>query len=108
MICVARSCRGASGSVTAMTIAKAAPSAPDENHLCPSITHSSPSCTARVCSSVGSEPAPPRPGAVRRGRGGGPSPPGLGHRKKRRDLARHERREPALLLLVGAESPEDL
>ena len=42
-----------------MTIAKAAPSAPDENHLCPSITHSSPSRTARVCSSVGSEPATP-------------------------------------------------
>ena len=39
-----------------MTIPNPAPSAPDENHLCPSITHSSPSSTARVCSPVGSEP----------------------------------------------------
>ena len=39
-----------------MTIPKAAPSAPDENHLWPSITHSSPSRTARVRSVVGSEP----------------------------------------------------
>ena len=41
----------------AKTTAKAAPSAPLENHLWPSITHSSPSRTARVRSSVGSEPA---------------------------------------------------
>ena len=39
-----------------MTIPKAAPSAPDENHLCPSITHSSPLRTARVRRVVGSEP----------------------------------------------------
>ncbi len=38
-------------------MAKAAPSAPLENHLWPSITHSSPSSTARVRSVVGSEPA---------------------------------------------------
>ena len=56
MIWVARRCGSASGSVTAMRIAKAAPSAPLENHLCPSITHSSPSRTARVRSVVGSEP----------------------------------------------------
>ena len=51
-----RRCGGASGSVTAMTIPNAAPSADDENHLCPSITHSSPSATARVRSCVGSAP----------------------------------------------------
>ena len=56
MICVARPCGGASGSVTAITIPKPAPSAPDENHLWPSITQSSPSRTARVRSVVGSEP----------------------------------------------------
>jgi hypothetical protein len=39
-----------------MTIPKAAPSAPDENHLWPSITHSAPSRTARVRRVVGSEP----------------------------------------------------
>ena len=52
----ARRCGSASGSVTAMTMAKAAPSAPEENHLCPSITHSSPSRTARVRKLVGSDP----------------------------------------------------
>ncbi len=51
-----RRCGSASGSEIANTIAKAAPSAPLENHLCPSITHSSPSRVARVRSSVGSEP----------------------------------------------------
>ena len=55
-ICDARAGGGASGSVTAITIPNAAPSAPEENHLCPSITHSSPSRTARVRSVVGSEP----------------------------------------------------
>ena len=50
------SCGAASGSVTVMTIPNAAPSAPDENHLCPLITQSSPSRTARVRSVVGSEP----------------------------------------------------
>ena len=71
----ARSARGASGSVTAITIAKAAPSAPDENHLCPSITHSSPSRTARVRS-------------VRRV---GARDLGLGHREERANLAGDER-----------------
>ena len=47
----------ASGSVTAMTIRKSAIEPLDENHLWPSITYSSPSRTARVRSSVGSEPA---------------------------------------------------
>ena len=51
-----RRCGGASGSVTAITIPKAAPSAEDENHLWPLITHSSPSRTAVVRSSVGSAP----------------------------------------------------
>ena len=46
----------APGSVTAMTIPKAAPSAPELNHLWPSITQSSPSRTAVVRSPVGSEP----------------------------------------------------
>ena len=56
-IIVPRRCGSASGSEIAKTTAKPAPSAPLENHLCPSITQSSPSRTARVCSSVGSEPA---------------------------------------------------
>ena len=47
----------ASGSVTAMTIRKSATEALEENHLWPLMTHSSPSSTAVVCSSVGSEPA---------------------------------------------------
>ena len=85
MICDARACGGASGSVTAITIPNAAPSAPDENHLCPSITHSSPSRTARVRS-------------VRRV---GARHLRLGHREERPDLAGDERDEPALLLLVA-------
>ena len=48
-----RRCGAASGSVTAITIPNAAPSAEDENHLCPSITHSSPSSTAVVRNCVG-------------------------------------------------------
>jgi hypothetical protein len=51
-----RRCAGASGSVTAITIANAAPSAPELNHLCPSITQSPPSRTAVVRRPVGSEP----------------------------------------------------
>ena len=39
-----------------MTIATEAPTAPEVNHLWPSITHSSPSSSARVWSVVGSEP----------------------------------------------------
>ena len=53
----ARWCGRASGSVTAITIRKSAIEPFEENHLWPSITHSSPSRTARVASSVGSEPA---------------------------------------------------
>ncbi len=53
----ARWCGRASGSVTAITIRKSAIEPFDENHLWPLITHSSPSRTARVSSSVGSEPA---------------------------------------------------
>ena len=41
-----------------MTIRKSAIDAFDENHLWPLMTHSSPSCTAAVVSSVGSAPAP--------------------------------------------------
>ena len=59
---LARRCGGASGWVTAMTIATSAPTAPEVNHLCPSITHSSPSRSARVARLVGSEPA--RSGSV--------------------------------------------
>ncbi len=51
-----RRCGGASWSVTAITIPNIAPSAADENHLCPLITHSSPSSTAVVRSAVGSAP----------------------------------------------------
>ena len=53
----ARRCGSASGSVTAITIANAAPSADDVNHFWPLITKSSPSRTARVASSVGFDPA---------------------------------------------------
>ena len=60
MIIVIRSLGDTSGSVTAITIPNAAPSAPVENHLSPSITHSSPSRTAVVHSPVGSDPATSR------------------------------------------------
>ena len=53
----ARWCGRASGFVTAITIRKSATLPLVENHLWPLITHSSPSRTARVSSSVGSEPA---------------------------------------------------
>ena len=46
-----------SSSVRAIRIANAAPLAPEMNHLCPFTTHVSPSRTARVWMSVGSEPA---------------------------------------------------
>ena len=92
MICVARACGGASGSVTAITIPKPAPSAPDENHLCPSITQSSPSRTARV----------------RKRRRVGAGHLGLGHREERPQLAGDERAQPALLLLGRAEEVQDL
>ena len=78
--------------MTAITIPNAAPSAPDENHLCPSITHSSPSRTARVRSVVGSEPG--TSGSV--------------IEKNERISPATSGREPALLLLVGAEQVEDL
>ena len=42
--------------MTTIAIASSAPTAPEVNHLWPSITHSSPSRTARACSRVGSEP----------------------------------------------------
>ena len=47
----------ASGSVTHMTIATEAPTAPEVNHLWPLITHSPSVSSARVRSVVGSEPA---------------------------------------------------
>ena len=56
MIMLKRSCGRAVGSVFAMTMAKDAPMAPEVNHLCPSITHSSPSSTADVWRFVGSAP----------------------------------------------------
>ena len=46
-----------SGSVTAMTMRKAAVLAFDEKNFQPLITHSSPSLVARVLNSVGSAPA---------------------------------------------------
>ncbi len=92
MICVARACGAASGSVTAITIPNAAPSAPDENHLWPSITQSSPSRT--------------RARAQRRRVGARHF--GLGHREERPDRSCDERREPVGLLLVGAVQVQDL
>ena len=56
-IIVPRRWLSASGSLIAKTIPNVAPSAPLENHLPPSITQSSPSRTARVRRSVGSDPA---------------------------------------------------
>jgi len=56
MIWLARRRGSASASVTAITIPKAEPSAPEENHFRPLITHSSPSSAAVVRRSVGSEP----------------------------------------------------
>ena len=46
-----------SGLVTAITIRKSATDPLDVNHLCPLMTHSSPSRTADVFNSVGSDPA---------------------------------------------------
>ena len=48
---------GTSSSVRAMRMANEARAAPEMNHLCPLITHSSPSCTTWVRMNVGSEPA---------------------------------------------------
>ena len=56
MIWLILRCVWASGSLTHITIANVAPIAPLVNHLCPLITQSSPSRTARVCSVVGSDP----------------------------------------------------
>src|SRR5204862_499087 len=56
MIWLRRSCGGASGSVTAITIANAAPSAPELNHLCALITHASPVRSARARRPRGSDP----------------------------------------------------
>ena len=53
---LARRCGDATGSVTAMTIANAAPSADDVNHFWPFSTQSSPSRVAVVASIVGFEP----------------------------------------------------
>ena len=92
MIWLVRRRGSASGSVTAITIPKAAPSAPEENHLWPLITHSSPSSTAVVRRLVGSEPGDLR----------------LGHREERTDVTGNERLQPALLLFLRAEVVEDL
>ena len=58
MKAVLRACGGsASASVRQITMMKSAPRAPEANHLWPLITQSSPSSTASVWISVGSEPA---------------------------------------------------
>ncbi len=54
---LARECGGAAASVSAMTTAKAAPSAELANHLCPSSTYPEPSRRAVVDRSVGLDPA---------------------------------------------------
>src|SRR4051812_23203255 len=56
-IMLARLWGAASGSVTTIAIATEAPTAPDVNHLCALMTHSSPSSSARPRRPVGSEPA---------------------------------------------------
>ena len=91
-IMLARACGAASGSVTTIAIATAAPLRPEVNHLRPLMTHSSPSSSAVVARPVGSEP-----GGV-----------GLGHREAAADLAVEQRLQPALLLLRGAVLGEDL
>ncbi len=92
-ICDARRCGSARpGRVTAITIPNAAPSAPDENHLCPSITHSSPSRTARVRSVVGSDP----------------DTSGSVIEKNERISPATSGAQPALLLLVRPEQVQDL
>ena len=57
MIIDARSYASAFGSVTTIAIKKSAIMPFDVNHLCPLITHSSPSSSAVVESRVGSDPA---------------------------------------------------
>ncbi len=57
MMALTRLWRGASGSVTAKMVVKAAMFAPVVNHLCALMIHSSPSWTAVDEISVGSEPA---------------------------------------------------
>src|SRR3977135_3118109 len=99
-----------------MTIRKSAIEALDENHLWPLITHSSPSRTARVWSSVGSEPAVS--GSVietadfrspaRSGGGHGGFALGLGHREGRLQVTGQERVQPAVLLLGRSGESEDL
>ena len=75
-----------------MTMPKPAPSAPDENHLCALITHSSPSRTARLR----------KPGRI------GARDLRLGHAEERARLPGDERLEELLLLLARAEQVEDL
>ena len=87
----ARWCGRASGSVTAMTMRKSAIEAFEENHLWPSMTHSSPS-------QDGARRQQRRVGAGAR----------LGHRERRAEVAGEQRVQPALLLLVGAGQREDL
>src|SRR5882762_901421 len=87
----ARKWGGASGSVTAITTANAAPSAPEVNHLCPSITHCPRSRTARL-----------QPGRI------GAGPLGLRHREAAADLAGAERPQPPFLLRVGASQLQQL
>ena len=67
-------------------------SAEEENHLCPSITHSSPSSTAVV-----------QPRRVGIG-----EDPVAGHQEERARRPVHERLQEALLLLLRAEEVEDL
>ena len=88
----ARRWRGASGSVTAMTIRKSARDALELNHLCPLMTYSSPSRTARVWIS-------------RRVR---PGDAGLGHRERRAQLAGEQRVAVVALLLRRAGDRDDL
>src|ERR1051326_6116726 len=102
-------CLGASGSVFAKTVVNAAREAPEVNHLCPLITHWSPSRTAVAFICVGALPAPPAPvyppwlpvaprvRMLQRGR----APPHLrpGRPSGGRARARHERPEEPLALL---------
>ena len=82
----------ASGLVTAITIRKSAIEALEENHLRPSITHSSPSRTARVAELRGIR--------ARRVR--------LGHAEGAAQVAGEQGVQPAVLLLRRAGQREDL
>ena len=92
MICEARECAGASGSLTAITIAERRAVGAGREPLVP-VDHP----LVAVAHRARAERGRVRAGDL-----------GLGHREERADLARDEREEPALLLLGRPEHVQDL